>query len=157
MRPPLCVLALAVTAILVPTNARGEFFSLPELIGPAPIYNVSEPIVVQFDLGREFTEVHDVLLMLEAIVTPLTFQYCGTSYDPQPCELRVVNSGFLVRLDDPIGFDTYASIEGFRSNLPTKNAGVFQRSFLDFSFDHLRDGQATLYSIGMVSSSVRKP
>ncbi len=122
-------------------EARADFFAIPDLVGSAPVYNV--PIVVDFDLGQEFAEVRSVLLMLQATVTPLTYQNCGTIGEPHPCELEVVNTGFLARLESPNQDSTTAVIGDFRS-YPLRRAGVFERVFLEYSFDHLLDGTGTI-------------
>ena len=142
MNPLHWILLTTLVAMASPTPVRAQFFSLPELVGPAPTYGDS-PIEFDFDLGQEFGEVDDVLLMLEATVTSLTYESCGTINDPEPCELRVVHPGFHIQLEGPDRSRTYAVVDDFRS-FPKMRAGVFQRSFIEFSFDHLRDGMGTL-------------
>ena len=151
--PRLLILAML---IQVASSARAEFFGipLPELVGPAPVYG-GPPIEVPFDFGQDFEHVENVLLMMQAVVTPLVYQSCGWSGEPKPCEQRVTNVGFFVRLDGPIFESTTTVVDGFGGPFPVqpptstqpfpkKQAGVFGRSFGDFSFDHLTDGTGTL-------------
>jgi hypothetical protein len=152
--PRLLILAGLIQAA---SPASAEFFGipLPELVGSAPVYG-GPPIEVPFDFGQEFEEVENVMLMMEATVTPLVYESCGVTWDEAvPCERRIVNVGFLVELGGP-GLDrTTAVVEGFREPFPVqpptstqpnpkKQVGVFGRSFGDFSFDHLTVGSGTL-------------
>jgi len=125
--------------------AAAEFFgiSLPDLIGPGPVYR-DGPIEIDFDFGQEFEQVDNVLLMIEATVTPLVIQSCGSLNDPQSCERRVFNLGFLARLEGPQFNSTTTVLDGFRRDYPLKRSGVFGRAFVDFSFHHLTDGAGTL-------------
>ena len=149
---------LLILAVLfqVASTARAEFFGipLPELVGPAPVYG-GPPIEVPFDFGQDFEHVENVLLMVEATVTPLVVESCGPLGQPQPCEQRVFNLGFFVQLDGPVFESTTTVVDDFRGPFPVqpptstqpfpkKRAGVFGRSFGDFSFDHLTDGSGTL-------------
>jgi hypothetical protein len=136
---------IAVLLVSGPSNpAAAEFFgiSLPELIGPGPVYP-GGPIEIDFDFGQEFEQVDNVVLMIEATVTPLVVPLCGISNDPDPCERRVVNLGFLALLEGPELNSTHAVVDDFRG-YPLKRAGVFQRGFGDFSFRHLTGGSGTV-------------
>jgi len=152
-------LRIVIVAVLIhaASPARAEFFGipLPELVGPAPVYG-GPPIEVHFDFGQDFEHVENVMLMMEATVTPLVYESCGATWsEALSCEQRVANVGFFVELDGP-GLDrTTTVVDDFRGPFPVqpptstqpfpkKRVGVFGRSFGDFSFDHLTDGSGTL-------------
>lgn len=142
MRAALGILVVAVLGQAA-GPARAEFFGieLPELIGTAPVYG-GPAIEVPFDFGQGFEHVENVIVMIEATTTPLVVLSCG-GVTPV-CSRLAVNLGFLAQLDGPDLNHTTALVEGFRPDLPTKQAGVFGKLFLDFSFDHLTDGSGTL-------------
>ena len=128
------------SALVLP--ARAQFFPIPELVGPAPEYGSG--ITVNFDLGQEFKEVREVILLIEATTTPLTVMSCGTIAQPEPCEVRRIPVGFYARLDDPDAGFLSAVVDGFRSDRPVRKSGVFNQVFVDFDLDSLRDGKGEL-------------
>lgn len=131
-----------VSVLLLPLTADAQFFRIDELIGPAPQYGSGTTI--EFDLGREFTEVREVVLLIEAIVTPLTVISCGSISNPEPCTERLLHVGFFARIDDPDAGFLSAEVEGFRSDRAVRNAGAFNQVFLDFDYASLRDGKGEL-------------
>ena len=140
LRPtPLFVLA---AALFLAPAAHAQFFQIDGLTGPAPAYGSGK--TVSFDLGQEFDEVREIVLLIEATTTPLTVISCGSLAAPEPCAERLVPVGFLARIDDPNAGFLSAEVDGFRPDRAVRNAGVFNQVFLEFDYDSLRDGKGEL-------------
>jgi hypothetical protein len=93
---------------------------LPELVGPAPPYG-GPPIVVSFDFGCEFEHVENVLIMMQATVTPLVLGPCVAtpSGSATECDRQIYHLGFVLQLDGPPFQSTTGVVEGFeRSSTP---------------------------------------
>lgn len=118
-------------------------FPIPDLVGNVPRY----PAPINLDLGVSFSDIRDVFIVIEATTTPFRYGLCPLSATPASCDTTVIPGDFLVFLEGPgrPGSDvTWAVVEGFRDSYPRRQSAVFQRPFLDFNFDHLNDGTATL-------------
>lgn len=137
------VVLLAGTTFLASRADAAEYagVDLPALVGAAPAYGDS--ISVEFDLGREFTSVHRVLLVLRAHTTPGVLESCGYMYEPEPCTTGPLHIGFLATLPAPGLVSSHTAIEGFGSSFGGERAGIFQL-FGSSDYEHLHDGQGTL-------------
>lgn len=135
----------------IPAGSAALSFSveLPDLVGPFPSGYEPGP-VASFDFEQEFLAIQGAWLEVEARVTALQFERCGTLSNPQPC-VRVVrligffslmdkegspNPGFvfsdgLVFWDDPSALEASGT-----DTVPFKNPLV--------GWDFLLDGRGSL-------------
>lgn len=112
--------------------------AIPQLVGPIAFPQLRVP----FDFGQEFTHVESVSLEIVAATTPFEYDYCGTTFYPQPCVHRMNQEGFLAILDDPRPGAAFYLTEvglGAFTETPSLQSGTFFSCCRnDFSF--LRPG-----------------
>ncbi len=145
-----CVLLFASPSISAPF-----VLELPELIGTwgdrlDPTATLNLP--ASFDFGREFQSIESVALELDATVFAHEYDFCGFTFDPQPCTPRTQQWGFFSVLDDegtsPLTAFAGVSIgDPYAPVVTGTGRGNFDNYPFHSSFEFLLDGKGDL-SVG---------
>lgn len=113
---------------------------VPELVGPMPDYGSAGGRTLGFDFGQRFSEVHRLLLVIEATGTPGSYEHCGSLSEPAPCETVAIDPSLMaVLLGQPYPA-RIAVLDGFPSDVPVSRADAFQSRCCEFDLSDLEDG-----------------
>lgn len=143
-------IALVALLTLSPGTALGLSFSvpLPDLVG-----SVGYPAAIEtsFDFGQQFSSIENVWIEVEAQVSALQLDICGTVFNPQPCAHQIFLLGFFAQLHTE-GFPQFSTIPSgglsFGDLRDLEGSGTdsapFNDQFVNSDFQFLLDGKGSL-------------
>jgi hypothetical protein len=133
------LISLVLLALAASNSTRADILSVPALVGTIG----TEGRQVNFDFGRQFTEIRSVSLIVSGFMTPYYYQSCGTISHPEPCILTSYGSGIIATVEDDVyGALAWGSIKGF-AVLGSTQGGTLH-PFSGQTLSGLLDGRARL-------------